>query len=172
MNIFDLEKRKKYTKCIVETVSNTMVYFIQNKIVAGWILVFFHAIIGLYLMFNLITQEVNSIYHIYTFIWVMVIYLNYFFNGCILARIEKELLQDKSWGGPINLLLFYKKDKDKETLNNFIKYFIAAPISTIVILKYIYYEDPIAIFLMMILIPLLFIHSQCNIFEYFTPLDI
>jgi NAD(P)-dependent dehydrogenase (short-subunit alcohol dehydrogenase family) len=39
---------------------------------------------------------------------------------------------------------------------------------TIIILKYLYKKNPVAIFLMMIFIPLLFIQSQSNIFEYFT----
>ena len=164
--MFDLETRKKYTKCIVERVSNTMLYFINNKIVAGWIVVIIHIIFGIYVIFNLITKEVNNIFHIYTFIWTMIIYSNYYFNGCILARIEKEIFQNKSWFGPINLLLNHKKDK--ETANNFIKYYIATPICAIIVLKYLYYKNPISIFLMTIFIPLLFIHSQSNIFEYFV----
>ena len=166
--MFDLETRKKYTKDIVETVSKTMLSFINNQKVCGWLMVILHTIFGLYLMFFLITQEINNMYHIYTFMWVIVIYLNYYFNGCILSRIEKNIFQDKMWGGPISVLLymFYDTPPDKSSLNNFIKYVFATPLSIIIILKYIYYENPISIFIMILLIPLSLIHSQCNIFNY------
>ncbi len=146
-------------------------YFIKNSQLCGWIVVFFHSFFGLYVMFNILIQEIGITYYIYSFIWVTIIYLNYYFNGCILARIEQEIFQDKTWGGPIHLLLRvvnYNASQSKETMNNVIKYFIAAPMCTIMILKYIYYKNPISIFLFCILSPLLFIHSQCNVFEYFN----
>ena len=38
---FDLETRKKYTKCITETISNTMVRVFGSRCVAGLIFVLF-----------------------------------------------------------------------------------------------------------------------------------
>jgi NAD(P)-dependent dehydrogenase (short-subunit alcohol dehydrogenase family) len=169
--MFDLESRKNNTKIIVDLTSKWMLYFSKNKIIAGWLAVSIHIIFGVFIIFNLLKKKVNNNYHIYVLIWAFVIYSNYYFNGCILARIEKEIFQDKYWRGPINLLLF-KFKKDKELLNNFIKYCIAAPVCTIIILKYLYNKNPVAIFLMIIFIPLLFIHSQSNIFEYFFTKNI
>ena len=64
------------------------------------------------------------------------------------------------------------KKSNKTTMNNIIKYFIVFPISTLIIFKYIFCNDKrnqfIGIILMLILFPLLFIHSQSNIFEYFS----
>ena len=177
MNIFDINTRKIYQKFIVDITSKLFLYFINNNLIAGYLVLFIHTFFGIFLIYNLMIREINILYYIYTIIWILVIYSNYYFHGCILVRIEQSFFQDKKWNGPINMLfyflhLFYKPNKD--ILNDFIKYFICAPISTIIILKYIFdhsnINNFIGIILMTILIPLLFIYSQCNIFDFFFQL--
>ena len=112
-------------------------------------------------------------FYFLTFIWIIIISSNYYFHGCILARIERELLQDETWAGPINITLypihlFYKPNK--QILNEYIKYFWATPISTLIILKYLLDDNItnkfIGFALCSVLIPLLFIHSQFDLFSY------
>jgi hypothetical protein len=82
------------------------------------------------------------------------------------------LLQDQTWVGPINITLYplhlyYKPNK--QILNDYIKYFWAAPISIFIILKYLFDDiitnKLIGIALFIIFLPLLFIHSQYDIFS-------
>ena len=174
MNIFALETRKKYTNLIVDTISSLILAGINNNFVAGTIFVFFHFNFITYILYILISLEVGSIYYFYTIIWIIVIYSNYYFHGCILTKIEQNILQDKTWAGTISLLfyplhLFYKPNK--QIMNDYIKYFWCAPISTTIICKYLL-EDSIVnkcigLILMTIFIPLLFIFSQSNtIFDH------
>ena len=63
-------------------------------------------------------------FYFLTFAWIILISSNYYFHGCILARIERELLQDENWVGPINITLYplhlyYKPNK--QILNDYIK---------------------------------------------------
>lgn len=173
--MFSLETRKKNTKYIIDTVSE---WFLQltgkeNNKVAASILILFHMNIMLCLFYNLIVSDVTPLFYFLSFLWMSLISSNYYFHGCILARIERELLQDETWVGPINITLypihlFYKPNK--LILNEYIKYFWAAPISAFIILKYILDDNItnkfIGAALSSILIPLLFIHSQYDIFSY------
>ena len=174
MNIFALETRKKYTNLIVDTISSSILSVINNNFIAGTIFIFCHMNSVTYMVYNLIYAEVDSMYYFYTITWIIVIYSNYYFHGCILAKIEQNVLQNKTWVGPISILfyplhLFFKPDK--LIMNEYIKYFWCAPISTTIICKYLL-EDSIinkfiGLILMTIFIPLLFIFSQSNtIFDH------
>lgn len=170
INIFSLENRKKYTKFIVSFVSSFILNLIHNKNVAKWVMILAHCIIMLTVIFRMIT----NIDYMCTIIWVLIIYSNYYFNGCILSRIEQIVFNDRTWGGPVSVImyplhLFYQPNK--QIMNDYIKYFWCAPISTTLVFKY-FFEDCIShkligVFLFSILAPLLFIPSQHNIFDYF-----
>jgi hypothetical protein len=172
---FDLETRKKYTKCITETVSNTMIRVFGSRYVAGSLFVLFHIVIALFVIYSLISNKVVSYYYGYSFLWLIIIYSNYYFNGCILSRIEKYILQDNTWAGPINLIfyplhLFYKHDK--QIMNNYIKFFWVTPVSSFIILKYLFedslFNKMIGIIFIILLGPLLFVPSQYDIFTHFN----
>ena len=174
-SVFDLETRKKYTKCITETISNSILSIFRSRCVAGWLFVLFHIVIALFVIYSLIYNKVVSYYYSYSFIWLIIIYSNYYFNGCILSRIEKHILQDNTWAGPINLLfyplhLFYKPDK--QIMNNYIKFFWVTPVSLFIILKYLFedsfFNKMIGLMFITLLGPLLFIPSQYDIFTHFN----
>lgn len=173
-DIFSLENRKKNTKYIIDTVSEYMLTLTgkENNKVAALIFLLIHINAVSCILYNLIVSDVTILFYFLTFLWMIIISSNYYFHGCILARIERELLQDENWVGPINvtlypLHLYYKPNK--QILNDYIKYFWAAPISTFIILKYIFDDDTtnkfIGLALTSILMPLLFIHSQYDIFS-------
>lgn len=170
MNIFSLESRKKYTKLIVNTSSSTILNLNYYKSVTKLTMVLVHCII----MLTMIIRMLISIDYICTIMWILIIYSNYYFNGCILSRIEQIVFNDRTWAGPVSILmyplhLFYQPNK--QIMNDYIKYFWCAPISTTLILKYVVedciFHKLIGLFLYCILAPLLFIPSQYNMFDYF-----
>jgi hypothetical protein len=172
---FDLENRKKYTKCIIETISNILLTIFRNRNIAGSVFVLFHMIGVLFVIYNLIYDKVVSFYYFYSFLWLIIIYSNYYFNGCILARIEKHILQDNTWAGPINLLfyplhLFYQPNK--QIMNDYIKFFWVTPVSSFIILKYLFedsiFNKMIGLIFIFLLGPLLFVHSQYDLFTHFN----
>jgi hypothetical protein len=172
---FDLETRKKYTKCITETISNTILNIFRSRCLAGSLFVLFHIVSALFVIYSLIYNKVVSYYYGYSFLWLIIIYSNYYFNGCILSRIEKHILQDNTWAGPINILfypfhLFY--EPNKEIMNNYIKFFWVTPVSSLIILKYLFedniFNKLIGVIFIILLGPLLFIHSQYDLFSHFN----
>lgn len=172
---FDLETRKKYTKSITETISTTILNIFRSRYGAGWLFVLFHIVSALFVIYSLIYDKVVSYYYGYSFLWLIIIYSNYYFNGCILSRIEKHILQDNTWAGPINLLfyplhLFY--NPNKQIMNNYIKFFWVTPVSSFVILKYLFedsiFNKMIGVIFIILLAPLLFVHSQYDLFTHFN----
>ena len=167
--MFTLENRKKYTNLIVTTTSEILLEHINNKFVAGSMVILLHFIYVIYTMYKLVSADIVSSYYLYTIMWIVMIYSNYYFHGCILTRIEQYILQTKSWAGHVSILffplhIFYQPNK--QIINDYIKYFWCAPISTVIILKYLceddYFNKSIGLCLMTILIPLLFIYSQSD----------
>jgi hypothetical protein len=172
-SMFYLENRKKYTKSIVEIISDIMITVFNNRIIAGSLFVLFHIVSVLLIIYNIVYDKVVSYYHLYGFLWLIIIYSNYYFNGCILARIEKNILQDNTWAGPINILfypfhLFYKPNK--QIMNDYIKFFWVTPVSSFIILKYLFedsiFNKMIGLTFIILLGPLLFIHSQYDMFTH------
>ena len=171
MDFFELNTRKKITEYVVNYFSN-ITSFIPNKTVAGWVVVLIHYIFGIIVVNNLLNNPITNSYYIYTIFWVISIFSNYYFHGCIVSKIEQRIFEDKTWCGPINLLLnlFPFIEKSKENFNTILKYYIVAPISIFVIFKYHFSkrisDKIIGVILTFCLTPLLFIHSQFNIFNY------
>jgi hypothetical protein len=172
-SVFDLETRKKYTKYGIEIISNILIKVFGNRTVAGSLFILFHIVSVLFVIYSIIYDKVVSYYYIYTFFWLIIIYSNYYFNGCLLARIEKHILQDNTWAGPISLLfyplhLFYKPNK--QIMNNYIKFFWATPVSLFIIFKYLFedslFNKMIGLIFIILLGPLLFIHSQYDMFTH------
>ena len=176
-SVFDLENRKKYTKGIIQFISNAMVTVFGNRIIAGSLFILFHIVSVLFVIYSIVYDKVVSYYHFCCFIWLIIIYSNYYFNGCVLSRIEKHILQDNTWAGPINILfyplhLFYKPNK--QIMNDYIKFFWATPVSLFIILKYLFedslFNKIIGLIFIILLGPLLFIPSQYDIFTHFNDL--
>ena len=174
-SFFSLESRKKNTKYIIDTISESLFKITGKKNTddAAKLLIFLHMNVMAFMLYNLIVSDVSILFYFLTFVWIIIISSNYYFHGCILARIERELLQDETWAGPINVVLypihlFYKPNT--QILNDYIKYFWTAPISAFIIFKYLLDDNTINIFigiaLCVILMPLLFIHSPHELFSY------
>jgi hypothetical protein len=174
-SFFSLESRKKNTKYIIDTISESLFKITgkENTDAAAKLLIFLHMNAMTFMLYNLIVSDVSVLFYFLTFVWFILISLNYYFHGCILAKIERELLQDETWAGPANIMLypihlFYKPNT--QILNDYVKYFWSVPTTVIIILRYLINDDSTNIFigvaLCFILMPLLFIRNPDDLFSY------
>jgi hypothetical protein len=182
--MFSLETRKTNTKYIVKTISEFILSFfkevdthvdvdVTTRKKIGYGIFVLHLLFGTLLIIKLVFNKINIFYVFYTGIWLSILFLNYYFHGCILVKIEKYILQDKFWNGPAEfflfpLHLFYIPKKD--IVNKYVKFFWAIPTTTVMVFKYLF-EDGlfyrfIGLLLFGLLAPLIFIPSQSNIFSY------
>ena len=98
--MFTLEERKKHTKYITE-LSRTSLYKITgNDAISGYILCLFHWIITGIPLLYLFIGKINKLYLVSCILWVIIMSMHFYFNGCILARIEKKLWNEPKWWGP------------------------------------------------------------------------
>jgi len=176
--MFSLETRKNNTKYVVNGISEFILSFfkrpdrdVRKKI--GYGIFVLHLLFGTLLVINLVFSEVNIYYLFYSAILLSILFLNYYFHGCFLVKIEKYILQDPLWSGPAEfflfpLHLFYTPKKD--IVNKYVKYFWVIPVTTIMVFRYLFHDSLfyrfIGILLFGLLAPLIFIPSQSNIFSY------
>lgn len=175
--MFSLENRKNNTKYVVNGASEYILSFFRTTNTdtdtrkrIGYGIFVLHLLFGTLLIINLVFREVNIYYLFYSAILLSILFLNYYFHGCFLVKIEKYILQDPLWSGPSEfflfpLHLFYTPKKD--IINKYVKYFWAIPVTTVMVCKYLFDDSLvyrfIGLLLFGLLAPLIFIPSQSNI---------
>lgn len=138
----NVDTRKEHTKYLINVFDKLSERIISDKKTRGYILFTFHFVLVYSALLIIFFSKLNIYFYISSLLWIIIVYLHIYFGGCIFIRIERELLDDKSWKG-IWTYLFYTleyigyKLSDKDINNIFI--FTGIIISFIVFLKFIYY---------------------------------
>ena len=82
----------------------------------------FRQIICILMLYFTITRDLDPLFYLTVLCWIIVILCHFYFNGCILIRIERYLWDTKTWYGqwtPLyNLLKKYDIELTKNLLNN------------------------------------------------------
>ena len=146
--MFELEKRKENTKWSVKQIENFFLNFTNKREYAGLILVGVHYLVLISAISCLFFGEINVYYYISLSFYCLVIFLHYYYNGCILTRTERSLLDAKTWYGPPSILLYGVEDFTMKRCNNMVGY-MALIIVTNSFLRL--YNKDINLFLLMIL---------------------
>lgn len=99
MPLPDLETRKKHTKYAIEKFNILTEKIIKDKLLRGGLLYFFHLFIVGSTFFIIIFSQLNIFFYISILVWLIIMIMHLYFGGCIFIRIERELLNNKSWKG-------------------------------------------------------------------------
>lgn len=106
--------------------------------ILGFSLIIFHwALVGFILLY-LAIGNVNNLFYGCTLIWILIVVLHFYFKGCFLTKLERELLETKDWYGiwfiPFEIL---KKNNIELTpnLKNNIYNCFGLLVSTIIIVR-------------------------------------
>jgi len=102
--MFSLLERKQHTSRIIKSVKNSLYNVTKNDTMSGYILVLFHWIVSGMSLLYLIMGEINYLYYLICFLFILTVGGHFYFNGCILTRIERHLWKEKYWWGPWMLL--------------------------------------------------------------------
>lgn len=91
-----------------------------------------HSFIGYFTIVSICLANVHSIwFQGSAILWILVILSNFYFHGCIFAKIERQILQDPNWKGPFGML-FYPFNVSTQTLDLFLVWFVAVPICAVI----------------------------------------
>lgn len=98
--MFDLDTRKRNTKLILTTSKNILYKINPNHAVNGLIVLLFHwCSVGIPLL-GLFIFNLDWKFYTAAIMWIVVLLLHLYFNGCIFTRLERELWNTKDWYGP------------------------------------------------------------------------
>tara|TARA_B100001093_G_C25995790_1_gene663437 strand:+ start:61 stop:522 length:462 start_codon:yes stop_codon:yes gene_type:complete len=118
--MLSLESRKKITKETIRRIENVFLSVTDKREYAGLFLVGFHYLIVMFPVAYIFFGTVDIYYYISGIIYLMIVILHYYFNGCILTRTERSLFNSKEWYGPPSFLLYGLDDISKNRSNNMV----------------------------------------------------
>jgi NAD(P)-dependent dehydrogenase (short-subunit alcohol dehydrogenase family) len=165
--LFMLYSSKENTDCAVNTLTKFLQLSNINNEFMGGMVAMFHIIFGLYTLKSICFNKIDSMFKYIIFTWVIIIFSNYYFHGCILTRLERSFTNNKNWYGPTSLLFnVLKIEQNKQNANNCIKYFVVFPFSSILIVRLLLSKNYYLFYILFFLLtPLLFIQSQALLFQ-------
>ena len=103
------ETRKTHTKMIVESSSDYLNKITNSSNISASILVVLTLIIEILTILYILLGSVNKFFYISIAFWFIVIVLNFYFNGCIITKIQRHLWNNNKWCGPWAYLFNYLK---------------------------------------------------------------
>lgn len=116
----DLETRKSHTKYLTTSLSNFLDYFTTNSETKAYIVIFIHSLLILPASGYILFGKINKIYYAFIVELLIIFLLHFYFNGCILIRIEREFFNDKDWFGQWTIPFLILKKMGMELTPRFI----------------------------------------------------
>ena len=112
------ETRKTHTKMIVESSSDYLNKITNSSNISASILVVLTLIIEILTILYILLGSVNKFFYISIAFWFIVIVLNFYFNGCIITKIQRHLWNNNKWCGPWAYLFNYLKTMNTNANTN------------------------------------------------------
>ena len=135
-NIFNIEKRKQYTKDKIKKISDLLISIFKSEKKSAWFAaLFLHYLPHTIMFWSFIFQPFNLFP---VFFLIVTYFLHLFFNGCIHMRLERNLFNDKNWIGPYYFLNYLNFEINNESTRKNFLYMFQAIILIIYIIKYIF----------------------------------
>lgn len=141
----DLDTRKQHTKKVIQKYESLLNKITKNKKVKVNITYILHLLFVVLPCFILVFKQINIYFYISLIIWILIVSLHFYFNGCIFIRIERELMEDKTWKGIWTYIFYifdYLKINVTSTLSNFIFILWGISFTLFVILKLLINNNP------------------------------
>lgn len=138
----DLDTRKTHTKYLINKFDKLTEKITQDKKIKGCILYFFHSCLVIPVILTLLFGSINIYFYISLLIWIIIMFLHVYFGGCIFIRIERELLDNKSWKGFWTHIFDFLEYMGYEITNDFsnnIFVCMSIIICFVIFIKMIYY---------------------------------
>jgi hypothetical protein len=116
-----IQERKMHMKHIIDNIDIIKNNIKINNTQFVYSIIVIHTIIVGICILYLLLCKIDKIYFIFILIWILIIILNFYFNGCVLTRIERYYLKDDKWYGPPTIpFLMLGYPISKQEANNFI----------------------------------------------------
>lgn len=102
MDFFAIDKRKQYTKIIIQKMRDWLYKISGDDIISAYILILFHWFITGIAIAYIIFGSIDKWFIISILIWSLMVLMHFYFNGCIFVRVEKALMESGNSNGNSN----------------------------------------------------------------------
>ena len=134
MNFLNIEMRKKNTYEWVDYLEKFCTS-IMNKRDSAFLLSILHTFSAIWIALYLCFGDTQTLFYKFNVvIWLIVVGCHFYFNGCLLVRLERKLWNSKTWFGPWMIPLTFLKQCGYTIGNPNIMFYIVGSITTIVAL--------------------------------------
>ena len=104
--MLSLETRKKVTKETIRIIENMFLKLTDSKINAALLLISLHYFLVSLTVAHIYFGNKNIYFYISVVIYLLIVILHFYFNGCILTKTERALLNNNEWYGPPSIILY------------------------------------------------------------------
>jgi hypothetical protein len=166
MFIPDLETRKRHTKQIIKNYGLFLEKITKNKTLKIYITYLIHILIVIFPLFIIVFKRIDLYFYISVILWILIMCFHFYFNGCIFIRIERELMEDKTWKGIWTPLFYILNIFNVETTSNLANsIFICWGIllTMFIFLKLLFQYEPSILYFFIILLPKVLFQKNINI---------
>ena len=136
-----IQERKMHMKHIIDNIDIIKNNIKINNTQFVYSIIVIHTIIVGICILYLLLCKIDKIYFIFILIWILIIILNFYFNGCVLTRIERYYLKDDKWYGPPTLpflLIGYPITKKEANIVIYISSFLITATIMVKLFLYLY----------------------------------
>ena len=91
-----------------ETIDNLLSFFENklqtindNNIINGYIIFLLHLILYFLFSYVFFIYPISKTFYFFFFLWLLVIFSNVYFKGCLITKLERRLWNNDTWGGPL-----------------------------------------------------------------------
>ena len=119
--MLSLETRKKVTKETIRIIENMFLKLTDSKINAALLLISLHYFLVSLTVAHIYFGNKNIYFYISVVIYLLIVILHFYFNGCILTKTERALLNNNEWYGPPSIILYGSENFNKEKINQLIE---------------------------------------------------
>tara|TARA_B110000967_G_scaffold172335_1_gene183321 strand:+ start:456 stop:869 length:414 start_codon:yes stop_codon:yes gene_type:complete len=115
--MYNIAKKKEIQIYFFEKIESVLNFIFRDSEYSFWCITWFHHVI-VFLLFSFIFFPKESFQFklslVFFFLWIC---LNFFFNGCILIRLERFILKDDSWCALYEILELFNIPKTTKNIH-------------------------------------------------------
>ena len=111
---------KEQMKSILNYCEHKLKCISDNPKYNGFIVFLFHLLFYIVTTYFLFFYPISPIFYFVIVIWGIILASNFYFRGCILTKLERQLWNTNTWYGPYYMFCDFENLSDNKIINIYI----------------------------------------------------
>jgi hypothetical protein len=142
-NLEEKVDKNKFKKSLIK-IEKELYKWTKSNNLSGFYVYLFHILLCTSTFLYLFLGNIDILFYFSLLVWLFIFGLHFYFNGCILTKIERHLWNTKTWYGPWTLIFkpydSYAKEPLSENLKKNIFICWGIILGTLLLLKIVFYN--------------------------------